>query len=84
MLGRIILGGIFTVIGVIFALKTEWFLKNIGPMEWADKYLGAGGSRFGYKLIGILAIVIGILTMTGLFGPLIMALLGKVFKGAAG
>jgi hypothetical protein len=80
---RILLGALVTAVGVLFVMKSEWLYQNVGAMEWADKYLGtSGGSRLGYKLIGLLAIFIGILVMTNLYSALIMAIFGKIFKGA--
>jgi hypothetical protein len=62
----IIIGIILTVIGALFVIKTEWFLQNFGSIEFFDKNLGSsGGSRLGWKLLGLISIVIGILMMTG-------------------
>lgn len=63
---QIIVGIIMTVAGAWIVLKTEWFLQTFGSIAWFDEMLGSeGGSRLGYKLIGILAIFIGIILMTG-------------------
>lgn len=62
----IILGIIILAVGVILIIKTEWFMQNFGRMEWFEKTFGTeGGSRLGYKLIGIIAIFIGITLATG-------------------
>lgn len=54
------------VIGAFLVIKTEWFLNNFGRIGWFEEKLGSeGGSRFGYKLIGILFLIVGIITMTG-------------------
>lgn len=59
--GLLILGG-----GVFMIVKTEWFLNNFGRIAWFEDKLGTeGGSRLGYKLIGIIAIIIGMIVMTG-------------------
>jgi fatty acid desaturase len=64
-----ILGLILTVAGVLIVMKTEWLMQNFGRVAWFEKNLGAeGGSRLGYKLMGILAIFIGLLLVTGLIG----------------
>jgi hypothetical protein len=53
-------------IGALLIIKTEWFLNNFGRIRWFEEKLGSeGGSRFGYKLIGILFLVVGIIAMTG-------------------
>ena len=63
---QIILGILITLAGAIFIAKTEWFLENFGRIGWFDEKLGSeGGSRLGYKIIGILLLFIGIVMMTG-------------------
>jgi hypothetical protein len=65
-MGQIILGIIIMVSGLAIVLKTEWLLDNFGRIAWFEAKLGAeGGSRLGYKLVGLLAIIIGIIVMTG-------------------
>ncbi|NCB20627.1 MAG: hypothetical protein EOM88_01715 [Clostridia bacterium] len=62
----IFLGIIILAAGVILVIKTEWFLQNFGRISWFEKVLGTeGGSRLGYKLLGLLAITIGIILATG-------------------
>jgi len=62
----IILGLIIIAIGAILIIKTEWFLENFGRMSWFEDKLGSeGGSRLGYKILGIAAIFIGIVLMSG-------------------
>lgn len=83
MLWRILIGIGLMALGVLIVAKSEWLYQNIGSMEWADKYLGlSGGSRLGYKLIGLLMIFIGILLITNLFSALTVGLFGKFFRGA--
>lgn len=56
------------LVGVYFNLKTESMLNNWGRIQWFEDNFGVdGGSRLGYKVIGLIAIFIGILLMTGLF-----------------
>lgn len=65
---KFFLGLGFLSVGVLFNLKTEWMLNNFGRIQWFEEKLGVeGGSRLGYKLIGILVIFFGILLVTGLF-----------------
>ncbi len=79
-MGNVILGIVITVAGALMVIKTEWLINNFGRMAWFEEKLGSeGGTRLGYKLIGIVAIIIGIIVMTGsgpefmrwLLGPLI-------------
>ncbi len=79
---RYILGPLGILIGVILVLKAEWFLKNFGRMEWAEKYLSTeGGTRLAYKLLGILIIIICFMIMTGFFQVLLLKILGPLFRG---
>jgi len=65
-MGRIILGLVLTAVGILFVLKGEWFYENFGAIPSAEKYLGGGGSRLFYKLLGVLLALIGFLIMTNL------------------
>lgn len=63
---HIILGILIIAAGVFLVVKTEWFINNFGRIAWFEEKLGSeGGSRLGYKLMGILILTIGIIIMTG-------------------
>lgn len=65
-MGQVILGILMMVGGVLMVLKTEWLMSNFGRIAWFEEKLGTeGGSRLGYKLLGILAVFVGIIFMTG-------------------
>jgi len=62
----IVIGILLTIAGAMLVIKSEWFLNNFGRIAWFEAKLGSeGGSRLGYKLVGILFLFIGIITMTG-------------------
>ena len=64
-----ILGLIIFAAGALIIMKTEWLMQNFGRIAWFEEHLGPeGGSRFGYKLIGLIAIFFGLLFITGLIG----------------
>lgn len=64
-----IIGLILLIAGVAIVMYTEWLLQNFGRIAWFEQKLGTeGGSRLGYKLIGILLIFFGLLCITGLVG----------------
>lgn len=73
--------GIFAVLaGVGMILKTQWLIENFGTNSWAEEHLGtSGGSRLLYKFIGLVAIFIGFLLVTGLFGGFLMGTIGRIF-----
>ncbi len=65
-MGQIISGILLTAAGTLLVIKTEWFLNNFGRIAWFDLKLGVeGGSRLGYKLVGIILIVLGLILATG-------------------
>ena len=77
---NIIWGLLMIVVGALLVIKSEAVLSAFGRMAFFEKYLGTeGGSRLGYKLIGLATVFIGALIMTGLiqdfmlwvFSPLI-------------
>ena len=79
-MGKIIIGLLLAAGGAFLVIKTEWFVNNFGRIAWFEEKLGSeGGSRLGYKLVGILLVIIGIIVMTGsgpefagwLLGPLL-------------
>jgi len=73
-----IVGGLLLIgIGVLFVWKTEWFMQNVGRIQWAEEKLG--DSRLFYKLLGILIIFIGLMAMTGLLGGFLLGTVGKLF-----
>ena len=64
---RILLGLGILIVGVIITLKSEWIYQNFGTIAWFEaKFHSAGGGRFGYKIIGILAAFVGIMILTNL------------------
>ena len=66
-MGKILIGLIGDIIGALVVMKSEWFLNNLGAVQWAEEKLGTeGGSRLFYKLIGLAIIFFGIFIMTGI------------------
>jgi hypothetical protein len=79
---RYILSFISILIGALLVIKTDWFLKVLGRIEWAERHLGTeGGSRLFYKLLGLLIIIIGFMIMTGAFQALLVKTLSPLFRG---
>ncbi len=80
---RYFLGLLGVAVGVFLVIKTEWMVNNFGSIAWAEKYLGGGGTRTFYKLLGIIIIIISFLALTGLLGKVVLAIFGPLF-GAYG
>jgi len=77
----IFIGILLAVGGVFLIVKTEWFINNFGRIGWFEEKMGPdGGSRFGYKLIGIILLTVGIIVMTGSGNELMHWLLSPLLK----
>lgn len=64
---RIFWGLIAVLIGTAIVMKTEWIVRNMGRMDFFETKLSTwGGSRTGYKLVGLAAIFIGIMMITNM------------------
>jgi len=78
---KIILGIIMMVVGALITIKSEAILNFFGRIAFFEKYLGTeGGSRLGYKLIGILMFFIGLLVMTGMIEGFMRWILSPLFN----
>lgn len=77
---RIVIGLLLSVAGFMLVWKAEWFHQNFGTIDWAEqKFGGLGGSRFMYKLVGLIAIFIGFLAITNMHQQFFIATLGWLF-----
>ncbi len=75
-------GLLITALGIWMTVKSESFLKAFGPIGWFERHLGTeGGSRLGYKFIGVLIAFIGFLIMTGMINGFMAWLLGPLMRG---
>lgn len=78
---KIILGLIIMAAGIGITIQTEWILENFGSWRWFEDKLGAeGGSRLGYKLLGLIAIFIGLLMATGLINGFVLWVLSPLIR----
>lgn len=78
---HIIIGALVIVGGALISIKSEWFLASFGSINFMDRNFGAeGGSRLGYKLLGIIIAFIGMLIFTNMIGGFLQWLLGPLLK----
>ena len=78
---NIVWGLIIMAAGTMMIIKTEWLLQNFGRMAWfEDKFGTEGGSRLGYKLIGLLIVILGIIELSGGMGGFLNWILGPLLK----
>lgn len=78
---NIIFGLPVLAIGAAIVIKSESMLSIFGRIGFFEKYLGVnGGSRLGYKLIGIFIIFIGILITTNMIGGFLAWLMSPLTR----
>jgi hypothetical protein len=72
--------GLFMIAaGVAVVIKTEAVLSFFGPIGFFEKYLGTeGGSRLGWKIIGLILLFFGFLIFFGLIDGFMMWLLSPL------
>ncbi len=73
---RIPLGVIVMVVGFLMVQKTDVVLSWFGEIPFAENKFGPGGSRFFYKLLGILVAFIGIFIATNVISDILESLAG--------
>ena len=72
IISNLMFGLVVAGVGVSMVIKTEFFLDLLGRIEWFERFAGTeGGSRSGYKLLGILFIFIGVLIAFGMISGFI-------------
>ncbi len=77
----ILFGFIVLAIGAAIVIKSEAMLNSFGRIDFFERHLGAdGGSRLGYKLIGMIIIFIGILIMTNMIGGFLEWILWPILR----
>lgn len=80
-MSQILIGAVLIAAGALLVIKTEWFISNFGRIAWFEMKLGTeGGSRLGYKLVGIALLVVGIIIITGSGNDLMLWILAPLLK----
>ena len=77
----ILVGIIILAIGALMVIKSEAMLSMFGRISFFEHYLGTeGGSRLGYKLVGLVVVFIGFLIMTNMIGGFLGWLLEPILR----
>jgi len=71
---RIPLGLLVMVAGFYMVQKTEVLMSWFGEVPFAEAKFGPGGSRFFYKLLGVLVSFIGIFIATNVISNILESL----------
>lgn len=67
--------------GAFIAIKSDAMLEFFGRIEFfEDKLASSGGSRLGYKMVGLIVFFLGMLTATGLIMGFLEFVLAPVLK----
>lgn len=75
------IGFIVILVGVFMVVKTQWIYEFTGPIEFAERYLGTeGGTMLFLKLLGIAAIILAFLGMTGILGGWVIRFFGPALS----
>jgi 1,4-dihydroxy-2-naphthoate octaprenyltransferase len=65
--------------GFLLVWKSEWLLNNVGRIDFFESYLStSGGTRLGYKLIGMASMFIGMLMVTNLINSFLSTVLSPI------
>jgi hypothetical protein len=75
---RILIGLGITAIGAVFVIMTRKVMDIFGPIGWAERKLGGGGSVLMYKVIGLAVCFIGIIIAADLWNAFLQATLGSI------
>jgi uncharacterized membrane protein YkgB len=69
---HIVIGLLIVGAGFMTTWKSEWLLRNFGRVSWAEEHLSyEGGTRFFYKILGIIIIFLGLFVITGIWSDIL-------------
>ncbi len=75
---RILIGFLIAAAGGFIVIRTRKVADFFGPIEWAERKLGGGGTYLMYKVIGLIFCFIGIIVATDLWDAFLQATLGSL------
>ncbi|NCN25473.1 hypothetical protein COT94_02200 [Candidatus Falkowbacteria bacterium CG10_big_fil_rev_8_21_14_0_10_37_14] len=81
IISNLIFGLIVSGTGLGMIIKTEAFLSFFGRMEWFERFANIeGGSRSGYKFLGMIFIFVGVLIAFGMISGFIEWIISPLTK----
>ncbi len=78
---QIIFGLIFAVVGFFMVWKPQFFLDMLGEQVWMEKIFGPGRGTSGYKVLGVVVIIVGFLIITGLIKGILLWIFSPIVAG---
>jgi hypothetical protein len=67
MIGRIIFGLVGIAIGFVLMIKARKLVETVtGPLGFAERYFGGGGTYNFYRFLGLVIMVVSTLIMFGI------------------
>jgi len=77
---RVFGGLIIAIAGSLLVIKTEKIIEQVGTNSWAEVKFGTwGGTRFMWKMLGLLTVFIGFVIMTNMTEGFLMGTVGRLF-----
>ena len=64
---RIVVGLIGVVLSILLIVYRDKVIHFMGPIAWAERHLGGGGTYTLFVLIGILGFIFSLMYMTNSF-----------------
>ncbi len=78
---NIIIGIIGMIAGALIVIYSEKLFNAFGRIPFFEKYLGTeGGSRLGYKLVGLFVFFIFLLVLTNMIQGFLMWVLSPIIR----
>ncbi len=85
MFTQILIGFVAVVVGFFITAKADWIVANFGTIAWFESHWStSGGSRFFYKLIGIVCILGGFMVATGMLQAMVRSIFSPFFGSITG
>lgn len=78
---KLTIGAIIIILSFLGLIYNEWLFRQMGSIGWAERHIRSeGGTRLLLKLICIFALMMGLLTITGLQDRFIRWIFGRIIQ----
>ncbi len=79
---RVLIGLAMAGLGAFMVIRTRDIVDFFGTVDFAEHYLGGGGTNLFYKLLGIVICLIGFIVATDMWNAFLQATIGSLFPTA--